>query len=407
MNISKLFNSILLSIVAAFLFSSCSENSSTSEPTPKTPEKYIMSIVTDPGTFSGFLAVVDSMPSGTIDVSKLKNPTQIAFARDGGFTFKGAYFQSTNAAGDPGIQKFTVNSSGQLTSAGFISGGDRSFAFGLFSETKGYYFNNILNEKKIQIFNPTTMARTGDIDCSTEINKFVNKKVVSTDIGNYFIARDGKAFVQVFYNDAQNMSVYDSTFLAVVDIATDKIDKIIIHPAFVRFGYFGQPNLNYINVDANNDLYFSSFIGDFGKRISFNVLRIKSGQTTFDPTFRIDTQKDNNGLGFALGGLSYKGKIYTKIFGVPVPPDFSNLNQKEYYAYEIDPITKSATKISGIPAGYWKSIGGPVVFNDKVYFVVENDDADAYYYSYDPVTKVVKKEITVKGGLPAQILKLQ
>ena len=148
-------------------------------------------------------------------------------------------------------------------------------------------------------------------------------------------------------------------------------------------------------------------MSNFGKRISFRALRIKSGQTVFDPTFKIDTQKDNAGLSFALGCLSHKGKIYTKMFGVPVPPDYSNLDKKEYYAYEIDPITKSATRIPGIPAGYWLSIEGPKLFGDKIFFVVENDDVDAYYYSYNPTTKAVKKEITVKGGQPQQILKLQ
>jgi hypothetical protein len=95
------------------------------------------------------------------------------------------------------------------------------------------------------------------------------------------------------------------------------------------------------------------------------------------------------------------------MFGVPVPSDFSNLGEKEYYAYKINPLTKVASKITDIPAGYWKSINGPMIFNDKVYFVVENDDVDAYYYSYNPSTNTSKKEITIKGGQPSQILKLK
>ena len=382
------------------------EEVKTTTPTPES-SKYIMSIVTDLTTQSGILAVVDAFPSGDIDVSTLTNTKQIAYARDGGFSFNGAYYQCSNAAGDPGIQKFVIGADGKIADGGFIAGGERSFAFGMISTSKGYYYNNKLGEKKLQIFNPTSMSRTGEIDCSSAIDKYTNSKVVSTDIGNYIIHRDGKAFVQVFYNDSKGNSVIDSTFLAVIDVNTDKVEKVLIHPEFLRLGYYSMPNCNWINLDENNDIYISTFMGNFGGRVSFRALRIKSGQTEFDSNFKIDTEKDMGGLGFALGCLSHKGKIYTKMFGSPVPPNFSNLANKDYYVYEIDPISKTATKIQDIPVGYWKSINGPMLFNNKIYFVVENDDQGvAYYYSYDPTTKTSKKEITMKGGQPQQILKL-
>ena len=402
-------NLVFTCFLVSLVFTSCSEDDIVD---PGTLSSYAMFLVTDPNTSSGIVVSFDSMPSGEIDVTTINTSLQLSSTRSAGVAFGDALYHTSSTAGDPGIQKLEKGTDGRFKDAGFIptnsqyAGGNM---FGVVSKTVGYYSNDALSQTAIQIFDPSTMQRTGEIDCSEEINKFKNDSVVTTSFGGFMVERDGKLYTEVYFSDAQNMQVYDSTFVAVVDVATNTLDKIIIWPDFLLLGY-GFKNTHYINVDENNDLYMASFIGRFDdpEGPNFRIIRIKNGETDFDKTWDINALRDFGGTeNFALGCLPYNGKIYVKMFSNNIDNTWAGMVQKQYNAYEIDMITKKATRITDIPEGYWKSVNGPMLFDNKVYFIVENDDeGKAYYYTYDPATKKSKKEVTVVGGQPQNIVEL-
>lgn len=389
----------VFSATIVFAFTSCDKDESTVE--ESTTSNYAMFIVTDRSTMSGMLAPFDSFPSGEINVSDLSNITQLASTRSTGFAYGDAIYHVTSTAGDAGIQKLEKDYTGQYTSSGFIAGAD---IFGIVSETKGYYGNATLSQTALQIFNPTTMERTGEIDLSDEINKYKTDDVVSTYTGGFMLYRDGKFFTQVYFMDAYDYSVYDSSFVAVVDVETNTLGKFIIWPDFFRMGYYNNINCNYAYIDNNNDIYLSSFYGNQTDEevVNYRVVRINSGETDFDRTWDLDAMRDiSSGENFGLGCVPYNGKIYTKMFSETIDETFAGMTTKTYCAYEIDMETKEATKIEGVPDSYWLSINGPQVFDDKVFFIAEpEDDGTAYYYTYDPETKEVEKALTLIGGEP-------
>ncbi|MEO1054814.1 MAG: hypothetical protein AAFX87_29545 [Bacteroidota bacterium] len=415
----------LCSIVVAV--SACS---SSQDPTPVQSSSFAMFVTTNTQDGSGFLIPFDSLPSGEIDITQyLANGVQLSDSRFAGTAHNGAVFSPTNSVGDPGVQKFELDASGRFIDAGFIPYGPTSVGsgpiYGFANDTKGYYTNHTDNQKGIQIFDVESMTRTGEIDCSEAMEAIIASmdtedadRIVATGIGGFMLERDGKIFTQVFFTDENNWEVVDKTFVAVIDVATDRLDKIIEWgDDFVRIGYFSCMNCNYATIGDDNALYLASFIGNFTdpEGPNFRVLRIKSGETEFDSEWNIDGNRGDfaNGENFALGSIAHNGKIYVKMFDAPVDITWALLSEKHYYAYEIDIATKSAKKIDDIPVAYWRSIHGPEVFNNKPYFIVENAELDdpndpnqgkAYYYSYDPATGNSQLEITILNGQPQKII---
>ncbi|MEO0900855.1 MAG: hypothetical protein AAFY00_02155 [Bacteroidota bacterium] len=368
---------------------------------------------------TGFLVPFDGLPTGEIDVSQsFDNGILLSDTRRSGTGFDGAVYHPTNPLGAPGIQRLLLDADGRFVEDGFISIGNLSLGggqiFGFANSTKGYYTDHSLSQTAVQIFNPKTMQRLGEVDCSQAINAIRENienedRIVSTSIGGFMIERDGKFFTQLFFNDENNFQVDDKTYVIVIDVASDTVENITVWDDHLKIGYFSFINVNYVNIDENGDLYLGSFIGNFidPEGPNFRVIRIRKGQTEFDRTWDLNGQRGDfpNGETFALGGAVQNNKMYVKMMAIPVDPTFAALSELEYYAYEIDLDTRNATIIDDIPAGYWRSIHGPAIYGGVPYFVVENDDVGrAYYYSYDPSSGTSQLEITIIGGQPQNIV---
>jgi hypothetical protein len=412
----KFLQQSLLLLSAATIFTACADDEAV---TPLEGENYAMFIVTDATDQSGILVPFDEMPTGEINVSQLTNVVQLGSTRSAGISFNGAVYHTSNPAGEPGIQKYVLGADSRFNDAGFLptqgqyAGGNQ---FGFINATKGYYSNNNLSQTQLQIFNPETMLRTGAIDFTDQINAIKGELqgVAATSIGGFMIERGGKFFTEVFFTNANGNQVIDRTYVAVVDVATDKLDKIITFDDFKLLGY-GMKNTNYVQIDEIGDLYLAGFIGNFNdaEGPNFRVFRIKNNETDFDDSWNINSLQDFNGPNMALGGGILNGKMYVKMFSNNIDISWAGMEEKTYDAYEIDLATKQLTKIEDIPSGYWKSIHGPAIFNGKPYFIVENQEASdeeaegkkAYYYSYNPATGTSARVITVIGGQPQQIVK--
>lgn len=411
----------------AIIIASCSSD----DATPATSSTFAMFVTTNTEDGSGFLVPFESLPSGEVDITNyLAKGIQLSSTRFAGNAYNGAVYAPANPLGDPGVQKFELDASGRFVDAGFIPYGPASVSsgpvYGFANSTKGYYTSHTDNQKGVQIFDLETMTRIGEIDCSAEMDAIIeamdtedSERIVGTGLGGFMLERDGKVFTQVFFEDETANEVVDKTFVAVIDVATDQLDKIIEWDDFIRVGYYTCINCNYANVGDDNHIYLASFIGNFNdpEGPNYRVIRIPSGSTEFDPIWDINGDRGDfsKGENFALGSTAYQGKIYVKMFDAPVSIEdgWAMLSEKRYMAYEIDIATRSATAIDGIPAAYWRSVNGPSVHNNKPYFIVENAELDdpndpnqgkAYYYSYDPATGTSQLEMTILNGQPQQIV---
>jgi len=401
--------------------------------TPCDTTSFAVFAITNTEDGSGFLVPYEDLPSGEVDISgSLTDGYQLASTRFSGLSYGNAVYAPANTFGESGVQKFTVNASGAVEDAGFLPGGAASVGSGtiyaIANANKGYYSNHEVNPKAIQIFDTNSMTRTGEVDCSAAMDEIVasmdtaaSDRIVQMAVGGGFmLERDGKLFTQIFFEDENFEEVVDKTFVAVIDVASDTLDKVIEWPDFIRAGYYSCINCNYATVGDDNHIYLSNWIGNFTdpEGLNFRTIRIKSGETDFDTEWDINGNEDfPNGENFFLGGAVVNGKMYVKMVDVPVDPQFSQLfGQKNYASYEIDLATKTPRKLDDIPVGFWRSIHGPEIYEGKVYFIVENSEEDNpndpnagkyYYYSYDTATGVSELAITFTGGQPQRLVEIQ
>ncbi len=393
---------IITLITGLSLFIGCSDD----DPTPTSDDvtsDFALFITTDPSTSAGLIIPFDSVPNGTINPGSFSNARQVSQIREAGIGFGNTFYHVFNPDGDGGIQKFSLNADGSVRTEGFIFTGIFRMMFEIVSDTEGYYWDGELGEKSLQTFNPETMQRTGAIDLSEGIDTYVNDEVASVRVGGFMVERDRRLYTQFFYNDANGIHAYDSSFFAVINLDNEEIENLSIYPKFGTYG-FDIKNLNMAHKAPNEDFYISTFWGFFGNDLNGRILRFNSGETTLDEDFDINVDEFVGGGTFLVGGPVVSGdKLYVRFKANPTNPDFSNTQEEDIYLHEIDVNTREITRIPGIPGSSFNSISGPFIINGLVYVVVSNDDEQAYY-TYDPQTEEVEKAITFSAGTPQHIV---
>jgi len=144
------------------------------------------------------------------------------------------------------------------------------------SKTKAYYID--MTQTQLIVFNPEEMVIDKVIPLPPEMAPEVNGLSTTTISGEFHIVND-HLFIPVGWTDFDTQ-VKQSTGVAVVNINTDEVAYIEDNRAPVAF--------NVVRLD-NDDLYFGTswpVVYDEDMRQNNEtggVLRIKAGETTFDP----------------------------------------------------------------------------------------------------------------------------
>ncbi|MDF7820700.1 hypothetical protein P1X15_23970 [Runella sp. MFBS21] len=366
---------IFASLLVIILLGSCSE-SSTSDPTPTETGKYVL--MTDVVQFQapGYLTAFGSMPSGTItDIAPKSLQIKSAF----GFrTFGKWLFLRQNVAGDAGLQKYTVSDEGALKDEGFIVGASQ---FLVVSETAGYYLDETRGTLKLQKFNPTTMQRTGEIDLSSLQKTGVEYQA----IGKHTLAsKEGKLYAGISYGTkaaaGYGDDLYDYVELAVIDMATDKLEKTIKYDGVKGIGWGSSANKMWTLGDDGALYLYSTGLGTgFAKSA---VIRIKKGETDFDRNWIFKATDIQAGSSICTSVIK-EGKMYVEIPSTPLLADFSNLTSIIFDYYVIDLATGQKTKIGGMPQHHYAYCNEQAIteIDGKIYFWVRNKEqkVDGYY----------------------------
>ena len=374
---TPLFKSLLLGFaVTAFL--GCSSSDDTTDPTPAPEEKDKFVLMTSTERFgSGYFTSLDSLPKGTIQATSSKSlQVKEAF----GFrTFGKWFFNRSNATGDVGLQKYSLNADGSLKNEGFIAG---STQYLVVNETTGYYLDETRGLLKLQKFNPTTMLRTGEVDLSAVQKQGVEYQVV----GKHTIAaKEGKLFVGISYGTKAAAGYGDDVFnaieFAVVDIATDKYEKTIKYDGLKGVGWGSSGNKMWSIGDDGALYLYSTGLGSSGFS-NPSIIRVKKGETDFDKTWVFSTKEWQAGNSIATA-LIKGGKLYFEMASTPLKADYSNLTSTifEYYVYDMT--SKQVTKISGLPLHDYAYANDQAIveIDGKVYLWVKNSAGkiDGYY----------------------------
>lgn len=357
----------LFFLLTASAFISCSSDDNGGTPAPEAKEKFIL-MTTTSRFDAGFITPIEGLPSGSIQNNNAKT-LQVASAF--GFrTFGKWLFNRSNAAGDEGLQKYTVNADGSLKDEGFIAG---SSQFLVVNETSGYYLDVTRGTLKLQKFNPTTMLRTGEIDLSVVKKDGVQYQVV----GQHTIAaKEGKLFVGITYGTTAAAGYGDDVFnaieFAVVDLATDKYEKTIKYDGLKGIGWGSSGNKMWSIGDDGALYLYSTGLGN-GQFANPSIIRIKKGETDFDKSWIFSTKDLKAGNSIATA-LVKGGKLYFEMASVPLKTDYSNLTASIFEYYTYDMTTKQVTKLEGMPLHDYAYANEQAIteIDGKVYLWVRN-----------------------------------
>ncbi|WP_418893718.1 hypothetical protein [Limibacterium fermenti] len=325
----------------------------------------------------------------------------------------------------PGIFRLTMNADNRI----FIDQSLNLRKNNLFPTKKmcivnnntGFYYNEGLAPQRIYQFNPSTMVMTDAFDLREAIEAFRPHAQWVDESGNNMVRtgslvleeKEGKLYVSVVFLEkaAFNIIADDEThfYLAVIDIESRQVEKIIRYPDTKTVGFFVSEN-NPTTKDEDGNLYFCSWgWNQFGTPNPSKIFRIKSGETDFDRDWEFNVEKHFGQGRIAQSIISYNNKVYLHISVGPYGFSESDTPGGIRMAYyELNPADLSIRKLD-IPESDTSSRMN--VFNlvdDKLYICVPNSDASRFngLYSVDRSGNAVQELSLENKYRPTRLYKL-
>ena len=283
------------------------------------------------------------------------------------------------------VRKFSRNDDGTLTELGRINVGGASATVShvcVISDTKAYA--TAMMDNKIVIFNPTTMQKTGEIDVAGK-GYGINQNDTPNPMGMFL--RDGVVFCGLGQFSQPPMAVDKGAYMLLINAETDQIIKMISDNRLTSATAIGESGMF---LDEKNDLYIPCW-GSYGFNPEHHsgLLRIKSGQTDFDPDYCF--QLTGRELPEVQGGklqyvmnYHYAGNGDVYFFGycpafASTPADF--VNDKTNYSFKGN-IYDCTANVLDLPRSnaYSCAINH---YGDKVLFGVVSESNGVGLFAYD------------------------
>ncbi len=400
------FYAMMIGFSALAFLGACSK-SKTDDPKPADgdlPKNETWVIYNANANWSGGIYALKDNKARELDLSKI--PFFQVTSSLGGRTLGKNLYKVNSASNAQGILKMSINAAGRVVEDKFLPSLSTAYIsnYLVVSPTEGYYWDDVRGGLKVQKFNPTTMERTGEIDFSS-----LSEGLPDESAGQLILAkRDDKLYVDLLLGtklagDWQVSPKNKEVAIAVYDLTNNKILNVTRFGGTTNLGVFIDHVLWGLD-EKTKDLYFVA-VGDMKRQpidYSSKILRIKSGQTTFDSTFSIDIKNYQFPAEFNRLFV-YDSKIYTTIpsravsyyggaqHGVTYRSDV-------WYWNEIDATTKKAKQLP-IPADSFYGTQNPFLHNGEIYFL-SNNTTEGYsgVNQYNPATGITKETFHLKGS---------
>lgn len=291
---------------------------------------------------------------------------------------------------------YTVSKELQFTKRGAMElpGGAAACNVVEVSPEKAYIsFQNI---GQVWAFNPKTMTKTAVID----LNQY--KHDDTNVIPGAMAVRDGKLYVGLCQMDSKWMPLHKEVELALIDIATDKVEKKISSTTSGLSVATRPIVANSIFLDDKGDLYILC-MGSFGFNPEFpgGIVRIKKGETEIDPSWSMNLSEINIEVKGVLpqttklpanyiGSMRYvSGSKAVAIMGIYALDPTSKNPYTALYCIPtvIDLEQRTIQQIEGIPVSnpHAVALGR---YNDQIMIGSAGKERSGFY-SYDPKTGAV------------------
>ncbi len=320
------------------------------------------------------------------------------------FRYENLIFVTEGYYGDK-IYKYLIDGEGNLIKKGHISmpSASRASEITFVNRTKAYVSLN--GAGKVFVINPEKLEKIAEIDLSEYAIEDNNP-----DLG-VSIIRDDKLYVSLNQNKSQ-ISAHNVAQVAIIDIATNKVDKVISDNRVSAIGYFNHTE---VFMDEKGHIYFYGN-GMFGYQpdAGEGYLRIKKGESDWDKSYHLSIRDLNlpdvpGNKGMYAMGMKYvgNGDLYVNI-QIPAlgtnPPDF--VNTRDYQPFRVNINTKSVKKINLPPSAGWSSWGIDKI-DDKIVFALSTLKGNGLY-TYDPETDETSETPIVKVvGMPIKLMNIK
>ncbi|MFT3750197.1 MAG: hypothetical protein QM768_17910 [Agriterribacter sp.] len=389
---NKLTSAFLLAFGAAIIITSCKKKDDDNGGGNSEPDKIVMvNNITTGSTPTAYLTTRKDLSAGSLTNAKGQQTVFYALAQTHGSDI----YLFEARSGDK-VKKFTRNADGSLTEVGSITMPANAFPYCIAFESDTKAYVNLSNTGKIAIINPTTMVQTGTIDLTSYA-----LGDGSPDPGQ-MLYRDGKLYVGCWQTSDGTTSIHPAELL-IIDVANNNQVTSITDNRTTEAGNGSAYGSMFF--DETGDLYVLC-MGSWGfvpgQKAGF--LRLKSGATSFDPTYFFNTTDYSianipgnhidytHRVAYAGNGIAYiTGNIPALMSN---PPDYSL--DKTFGAFKLDLAAQTITKLD-IPYSNG-SAAAVMYYQNKAWFGMSTSTAIGIY-SYDPVTNTASAApvVTTEG----------
>lgn len=377
MNKSIIHLAVLLGLT--LVLSACKKDKNGSENNPPGLDKILM--VTNINTGSTPVAYIGTrkdLSAGTYENTKAQQVVSYPLAQ----IYNNEVYLVEARSGDK-IKKFTRNTDGSLKEAGSINMPSASFPLSMAFESNTKAYVPLANPGKIAIINPSTMIQTGTID------------LTSYAIGDgspdpgVVVYRNQKLYVACGQS-SDGMTSSNPAQVLIIDLANNN-QVTSITDSRTTLASNGS-SMGSMFFDEKGDLYVLC-MGSWGfipgQKCGF--LRIKNGETAFDPTYFFNITDYNipnipgnhldylNRMEYAGNGIVYgTGNVPSLMSN---PPDY--VKDKTFGAFRVDLLNQVVIKLD-IPYsnGYAACV---MPYENKVYYGMSTNTGVGIY-SFDPAT---------------------
>lgn len=369
---TKFSNIVKLSIFSLILFQfiGCDNDKPNPTPEPKKAKVIKYGIATVSGAFpksTTYIQGLENIDSKTIDNKNAKelaaSASVISFGKD---------LYATPFGSPAKLVKYSFDKDGKTNiNQTIIVPGSTVFSSVLFKNETLAYATVAGNISKLITFDPTTMRITDEINLKDIKKKFPEATRVYYQS---MVEQDGKLFVSVYYE--KNFKPFNhSAYIAVIDVKTKKVEKIIEDKRTgMLFG--GQAVNSGVIKTSNGDIYFQ---GKGTDKVPSGLLRIKKGTTEFDKDYFFNLKEKTGKTCYGI--YLVNSKFYTA--RVEDETDFwEYINKKpQFKYYEID-VTKQTSigAVKGLPTtfGSRRMIITPLGA-DETAFTIATETENALY----------------------------
>lgn len=377
----------MLTLLALALFAASCDDDPSADVSEGLDKFVIGTNITAANTVIGYVGTLKDLSVADFDNSKSRQTTQYPYVT----LYKHDVFVMPSRYGDI-VRKYTRQPDGTLHETGSFTAPSAASPLGVVIESDSKGYCSLFGAGKIFVFNPSTMTVSDTIDLTGYGLGDGNPDP------NVMALHNGKLYVAC----SQTTDGFTSAHPVQVLIVDVNHGNSIVSATDNRSTWAGSINeQKSIFFDENGDMYIFcvASYGFGGPSQKCGFLRIRNGQTSFDPTYFFNVA-DHTIDGIAGNKIDYlqrmryvgNGMVYAtgNIYALASnPPDY--LRDRTYGSFKVDIINQTITRLD-LPYsnGYAASV---LPYDGKILWGLSTATGVGIY-TYDPSTNVA-------GGTPA------